>query len=207
GGRGERRRLVVGSGASSPTADAAHNQSAEEDKPSLQHQFLGCRVHSPLLYGQAVPHWHRPINSPSISCVAAPIPTRAARLFEQSDLLDLHPSVRRFHHVVDGEQGDRHRRERLHFHARPPDRLRGGPPPPRSSANTAATSCGFTFPCARPRASSTRAIASTTFSVSPPARARSRSRSSSPSSMSANPPRAWKGCRPSANSYRRTGPA
>jgi len=48
-GRRQRRRLVVGSGASSPTADAAHNQSAKENEPSLQHQFLGCRMHSPLL--------------------------------------------------------------------------------------------------------------------------------------------------------------
>src|SRR2546422_2033163 len=38
--------LVVGSGASSPTADAAHNQSAKENEPSLQHQFLGCRMRS-----------------------------------------------------------------------------------------------------------------------------------------------------------------
>src|SRR5882724_7427429 len=258
------------------------------------------------LYAQAVPYWHRPINSPSISRVAPPVPPRATRLLEQSDLLDLHRPVRRLHHVVNREQGDRHRRERLHFHARPPDRLRGGPYPhsrqrivqrrvdfhvvqaqrvaqrnqlgrplrgqrprhlahrqhvalchlligdeperltrhpdrafrhrrshrdglvahihhprparfvhmrqlhagsARSSANTAPTSCGFTFPCARPRASRTRAIASTTFSVSPPARACSRSRSSRPSSMSVNPPRAWKGCRPSANPYLRTGPA
>src|SRR5205809_3999541 len=68
-GRRERRRLVVGSGASSPTADAAHNQSAKENEPSLQHQFLGCRVHSPLLYGQAVPILappHQfPVNQPS----------------------------------------------------------------------------------------------------------------------------------------------
>src|SRR5438876_10837170 len=75
------------------------------------------------------PYWHRPINSTSISRVTPPIPMRATRLLEQSDLLDLHPPVRRLHHVVNREQGDRHRRQRLHFHARPPDRLRGGPHP------------------------------------------------------------------------------
>src|SRR6266480_101632 len=244
------------------------------------------------------PYWHRPINLPSISRVAPPIPMRATRLLEQSDLFDLHRPVRRLHHVVNRQQGDRYRRERLHFHPRPPDSLRGRPHPHsrqllvqprvdfhviqaqrvaqrdqlgrplrrqgarhlahrqhvalghllfgheperlarhpdrpfrhcradrdglvahvhhsrparlvymrqlhagsvRSSANTAATSCGFTFPCARPRTSSTRAMASTSFSDSPPARACSRNRSSNPSSMSVNPPRAWKGCRPSAN--------
>src|SRR5947199_5154119 len=238
------------------------------------------------------PYWHRPINSTSISRVTPPIPMRATRLLEQSDLLDLHPPVRRLHHVVNREQGDRHRRERLHFHARPPDRLRGDPHPhsrqslvqrrvdfhvvqaqrvaqrdqlgrplrrqrarhlayrqdvalghlligheserlarhpdrafrhrrahgdglvayvhhsrparlvhmrqlharsARSSANTAATSCGFTLPCARLRAASTCAIAVTTFSVSPPERACSRNCSSSPSSISVNPPRAWNG--------------
>src|SRR2546422_6264276 len=68
-GRRQRRRLIVGSGASSPTADAAHNQSAKENEPSLQHQFLGCRVHSPLLYAQAVPILAPPhqsaVNPPS----------------------------------------------------------------------------------------------------------------------------------------------
>src|SRR5436190_13363569 len=236
------------------------------------------------------PYWHRPINLPSISRVAPPVPARATRLFEQSNLFDLHRPVRRLHHVVNRQQGDRYRRERLHFHPRPPDRLRGRPhpharqllvqprvdfyvvqaqrvaqrdqlgrplrrqrprhlahrqhvalrhlllgheperlarhpdrafryrrahrdglvahihharparlvhmrqlhagSPPSSSANTAATSCGFTFPWARPRASSTRAIASTSFSVWPPLRACSRSCSSKPSSMSVNPPRA-----------------
>src|SRR5205807_1242360 len=236
------------------------------------------------------PYWHRPINSSSISRVAPPVPARTARLLEQANLFDLHRSVRPLHHVVDREQRDRHRRQRLHFHACPPDRLRSGPhshpreplvqrrvdfhviqaqrvaegdqlgrplrrqrsrhlahrqhvalghlligheperlarhpdrafrhrradcdglvahvhhpcpacfvhvrqlhagSPPSSSANTAARSCGFTFPCARSRASNTRAIASTTFSVSPPARACSRSCSSKPSSMSVNPPRA-----------------
>src|SRR5437867_8765167 len=234
------------------------------------------------------PYWHRPINSPSIRRVAPPISARAARLLQQPDLLDLHPAVRPLPHVVDREQGDRHRRQRLHFHACPPARLRSGPhshtreplvqprvdfyvvqaqrvaqrdqlgrplrrqrprhlahrqhvalrhlllgheperlarhpdrafryrrahrdglvahihharparlvhmrqlhagSPPSSSANTAATSCGFTFPWARPRASSTRAIASTTFPVSAPTRACSRSRSSRPSSMPVNPP-------------------
>src|SRR5207249_11064667 len=37
----------------------------------------------------------------------------------------------------------------------------------RSSANTAASSCGFTLPCAESRASMTNAIASTSFPVSP----------------------------------------
>src|SRR5204862_171219 len=73
--------------------------------------------------------WHRPINPPSISRVAPPVPARATRLFEQSDLFDLHPPVRRLHHVVNREEGDRNGGERLHFHARPPDRLRGGPRP------------------------------------------------------------------------------
>src|SRR5438067_3274507 len=75
------------------------------------------------------PYWHRPINSTSISRVTPPIPMRATRLLEQSDLLDLHPPVRRLHHVVNRQQGDRHGGQRLHFHARPPDRLRGGPHP------------------------------------------------------------------------------
>src|SRR2546426_1200568 len=235
------------------------------------------------------PYWHRPINSSSISRVAPPVPACTARLLEQSNLSDLHRSVRPLPDVVDREQGDRHRRQRLHFHACPPDRLRSGPhshtreplvqrrldfhviqaqrvaegdqlgrplrrqrprhlahrqhvalghllighEPKRlarhpdrafrhrrahrdglvahihharparlvhmrqlhagsasSSANTAARSCGVTFPCARSRASSTRAIASTTFSVSPPLRACSRSCSSKPSSISVNPPRA-----------------
>src|SRR6266853_399288 len=235
------------------------------------------------------PHWHRPINSLSISRVAPPVSARATRLLEQSNFFDLHRSVRPLHHVINREQGDRHRRQRLHFHARSPDCLRGGPHShtreplvqrrvdfhviqaqrvaegdqlgrplrrqrsrhlahrqhvalghlligheperlarhpdrpfcyrrahrdgliayihhprtarlvhmrqlhvgsARSSANTAARSCGFTFPCARSRASNTRAIASTTFSVSPPVRARSRSCSSKPSSISVNPPRA-----------------
>src|SRR5437899_5789124 len=73
------------------------------------------------------PYWHRPINSSSISRVAPPVPARTARLLEQANLFDLHRSVRPLHHVVDREQGDRHRRQRLHFHARPPDCLRGGP--------------------------------------------------------------------------------
>src|SRR5216117_807840 len=231
--------------------------------------------------------------------VTPPIAVRAARLFEQPHLLDFHPPVHRLHHVVDGEQGDGHRRERLHLHSRPPDRLGGGADPharerliergldlyvvepqgvtqrdqfrralrceraghlahrqdialghrligheperlrrhpnrsfghrgadgdglvayvhhpgaagrvhvrqlhgaspARSSARTAPTSWGFTLPCARPRASSTCAIASTTFSVSRPARASSRSWANRPSSMSVNPPRAWNGCWPSAN--------
>src|SRR5947199_3424800 len=75
------------------------------------------------------PYWHRPINPPSISRVAPPVPARATRLFEQSDLFDLHPPVRCLHHVVNREQGDRNGGERLHFHARPPDRLRVGPHP------------------------------------------------------------------------------
>src|SRR5216684_2435681 len=252
------------------------------------------------------PYWHRPINPPSIRRVAPPVPARATRFFEQPNRLDLHPPVRCLHHVLNRQQGHRDRRERLHFHPRPPYRLSGRPDPhsrqpfvqrrvdfhvvqpervaqrdqlgrplrrqrprhlthrqdvalghlllghqperfarhpdrafrhrgahrdglvpnvhharparlvhmrqlhavsARSSANTAATSCGFTFPWARPRASRTWAIASTTFSVSPPARACSRNRSSRPSSMSVKPPRAWNGCRPSANPYRRTGPA
>src|SRR6266478_2648240 len=75
------------------------------------------------------PYWHRPINPPSIRRVAPPVPARATRLFEQSNRFDLHPPVRRLHHVVNRQQSDRHRCERLHFHARPPDRLRGGPHP------------------------------------------------------------------------------
>src|SRR2546427_5857097 len=75
------------------------------------------------------PYWHRPINSRSISRVAPPIPPRATRLLEQSDLLDLHGPVRRLHHVVNRQHGDRHCRERLHFHARPPHPFRRGPYP------------------------------------------------------------------------------
>src|SRR6184192_1449626 len=60
----------------------------------------------------------------------------------------------------------------------------------QSPPSTAATSWGFTFPWARPRASSTCAIARTTVPVSPPDRACSRSRSSKPSSISVKPPRA-----------------
>src|SRR4029077_18792673 len=79
-------------------------------------------------------------------------------------------------------------------------------PPAKTPANTAARSCGFTFPCARPRASSTRAIAVTTVLVSRPARACSRKRSSNPSSIPVNPPRAWNGCCASAKASRGTGP-
>src|SRR3989441_13350822 len=61
--------------------------------------------------------------------VPPPIAVRAARLFKQPHLLDFHPPVHRLHHVVDGEQGDGHRRERLHLHSRPPDRLGGGTDP------------------------------------------------------------------------------
>src|SRR3989454_8057558 len=57
------------------------------------------------------PYWHRPINSSSISRVAPPVPACTARLLEQSNLFDLHRSVRPLHHVVDREQGDRHRRQ------------------------------------------------------------------------------------------------
>src|SRR2546428_126802 len=236
------------------------------------------------------------LHSPS---APPPIAVRPARLSEHPPLLDSHPPVHRLHHVVDGEQGDGHRRERLHLHSRPPDRLGGGADPharerliqrgldlyvvepqgvtqrdqfrralrceraghlahrqdvalghrligheperlrrhpnrsfghrgadgdglvayvhhpgaagrvhvrqlhgaspARSSARTAPTSWGFTLPWASPRASSTCAIASTTFSVSRPARASSRSWANRPSSMSVNPPRAWNGCWPSAN--------
>src|SRR2546430_15138059 len=68
-----------------------------------------------------------------------------------------------------------------------------------SSASTAVTSCGFTFPCANSRASSVWAIASTALAVSPPARACALSCSSSPSSIAVNPPRAWNGVWRSAN--------
>src|SRR5207244_12080005 len=97
--------------------------------PPCSISFWVVVCNSPLLYGQAVPHWHRSINSPSIRGVAPPVPPRPARLLEQSDLVDLHRPVRPLHHVVNREQGDRHRRERLHFHARPPHRLRGRPHP------------------------------------------------------------------------------
>src|SRR3990172_7302460 len=76
----------------------------------------------------------------------------------------------------------------------------------RSSASTAASSCGFTFPCASVRASSTLAIAATTLPVSPPARASSRKCWSSSSSISVNPPRAWNGCWRRAEPYRRADP-
>src|SRR4029077_13191810 len=52
--RGQRRRLVVGSSAARPTANAADDQGTEQDEPSLKHQLLRGRAHSPLLYGQAV---------------------------------------------------------------------------------------------------------------------------------------------------------
>src|SRR2546425_204551 len=61
---------------------------------------------------------------------------------------------------------------------------------PRSSPSTAATSCGFTLPCASSRASSTRAMADTTFPESFPARASLRNRASSSSSIAVNAPRA-----------------
>src|SRR6266511_3563930 len=69
-------------------------------------------------------------------------------------------------------------------------------PAARSSASTAASSWGFTFPWANSRASNTRAIASTTFAACfpRPPRACSRNCSSNPSSRSLNPPRAWNGC-------------
>src|SRR2546427_62316 len=70
--------------------------------------------------------------------------------------------------------------------------LHGGDP--RSSPRTAATSWGFTLPCASSRASSTRAMADTTFPESSPTRASLRNRASSSSSIAVNPPRAWNGC-------------
>src|SRR5205809_2032608 len=262
---------------------------------------------------QTVSFWHRPIKPPSIGSVAPPIAVRPTRLLQQANPFDFHSPVRRLHHVVDRQQGDRDGGQRFHLHARPSYRLRrrphpnarqpvvqhrrdlhvveaegvaqgdqvgcalrrqcprhlahgqhialgdvllryqpergvrhsdpalrdGGsdgnglaahidhpcptglvhmrqlhrgassptPLPARSSTKTAATSCGFTFPCASARASSTWVIAATTVWVAPPLRACSRSSSSSPSSMLVNPPRAWNGCTPSANRYRPATPA
>ena len=50
-------------------------------------------------------------------------------LLEQAYLLDFHPAVHRLHHVVDREQRNGHRRQRLHLHARAPLRLRHSPHP------------------------------------------------------------------------------
>ena len=41
----------------------------------------------------------------------------AAALFQQGDAFDHHAAIRRLQHVVDGQAGDRHRRQRLHLHA------------------------------------------------------------------------------------------
>src|SRR5437762_7033045 len=73
----------------------------------------------------------------------------------------------------------------------------------RSSERTAASSCGFTLPCACSRASSTRAIASVNLRLGvPAARTSSRNRSNNPSSITVNAPRAWNGICRKANSYR-----
>src|SRR5512134_1285145 len=87
---------------------------------------------------------------------------------------------------------------------------RHGPPPAcsaRSSASTAASSWGFTFPRASIRVSRTRDIASTTRPVSPPAAASSRNRPSSASSISVKAPRASYGAWASARLYRSNGPS
>src|SRR6266700_199942 len=121
---------------------------------------------------------------------------------------------KRFPRHPDRSLGDRGaHRDRLlaHVHHAGPARFvhmrELHPAVPKSLPSTAATSCGFRLPWASVRASSTCAIARTTLPVSSPDRACSRSRSSRPSSISVNPPRAWNGCCPSANAYRRTGPA
>src|SRR2546428_732024 len=58
-----------------------------------------------------------------------PVAVHAARLLEQLHALDLHPAIRRLDHVVDGEQGDRNGRQRLHLDSGPPHRPRRGPHP------------------------------------------------------------------------------
>src|SRR5207244_1576421 len=154
--------------------------------------------------------------------VPPPIPASPASLLQQPHGEDLHSPVDSLHHVVDGEQRDGYRRQRLHLHARPSHGLVGdvhhASPArgvevrqlhrgdPRSSPSTAATSCGFTLPCASSRASSTRAMAETTFADSFPARASLRNRASSSSSIAVSAPRAWNGWRPSARLRRPTGP-
>src|SRR3989475_3808833 len=237
--------------------------------------------------------------------VPPPIPASPASLLQQPHGEDLHSPVDSLHHVVDGEQRDGYRRQRLHLHARPSHRLGGSPysdsrqglvqrrldlhmvepyrvaqrdqfrralrrhrtcdlahrenvaldhrllrheavgfgrhpdralrrrradrdglvgdvhhpsparrvevrqlhrGDPRSSPSTAATRCGLRLPVANSRASSTRAMADTTFPESFPARASLRNRASSSSSIAANAPRAWNGWRPSAKPRRPTGP-
>src|SRR5512135_1059893 len=64
-------------------------------------------------------------------------------------------------------------------------------PADKSVDSTAVRSCGFTFPWARSRASSTSAIASAIRPVSPPVLASRLRRSTRPSSMSVKPPLAW----------------
>src|SRR6266571_3936286 len=178
-------------------------------------------------------NWPRLVKHPSIGRIAPPVAVRAAGLLQQPHLFDHHAAVGGLHHVVDRQQRNRHRRQGFHLHPGPAHRLGGGgahrdrllahdhhagparfvhmrelhPAVPKSLPSTAATSCGFRLPWASVRASSTCAIARTTLPVSSPDRACSRSWSSRPSSISVNPPRAWNDCCPSANAYRRTGPA
>src|SRR2546427_7875814 len=59
--------------------------------------------------------------------VPPPIPASPASLLEQPHGEDLHSPVDSLHHVVDGEQRDGYRRQRLHLHARPSHRLGGSP--------------------------------------------------------------------------------
>src|SRR5437763_5397778 len=74
-------------------------------------------------------NWPRLVKHPSIGRVAPPVTVRTARLLEQPHFFDHHAAVGGFHHVVDRQQRDRHRRESFHLHPRPPHRLGGGPDP------------------------------------------------------------------------------
>src|SRR2546425_2317316 len=70
----------------------------------------------------------RPVNRPSSLAGGAspPVPTGPAGLLHQPHRLDLHPAVGRLQHVVDGQQRDGHRRQRLRLPPRAAYRLRDG---------------------------------------------------------------------------------
>src|SRR5262245_26094205 len=51
----------------------------------------------------------------------------AAALLDKPDGLDAHAALDRLHHVIDGEAGNRHRRQRLHLDPRLAGDLDGSP--------------------------------------------------------------------------------
>src|SRR5262245_24635800 len=66
-------------------------------------------------------------ESSAISVLGGLIEARlAAALLDEPDRLDAHAALERLGHVVDGEAGDRHRRERLHLDAGASGHLGGG---------------------------------------------------------------------------------